>query len=247
MAATNCLNFGNPERPEIMAQLVEAIEGMSDACRFFETPITGGNVSLYNETLGEGIYPTPVLGIVGLLKIAAPLTIPFVNAGRAVVLLGGLGTCDDVRFGSTEYAKEIVGSLWGLPPALDLEREKRVQETMRQIAAGGLAESAHDLSDGGLAVALAECCFGARQIGAQVDLNSDLRPEILLFHEAPSRILVSTANPKAVLGLAAQHGVEAAVIGTTIENGLEIRQRGNTLGAWEIAALRPAYENALMG
>jgi phosphoribosylformylglycinamidine synthase len=118
---------------------------------------------------------------------------------------------------------------------------------MRQIAAGGLAESAHDLSDGGLAVALAECCFGAGQIGAQVDLDSDLRPEILLFHEAPSRILVSTANPKAVLGLAAQHGVEAAVIGTTIENGLEIRQRGNTLGAWEIAALRPAYENALMG
>jgi phosphoribosylformylglycinamidine synthase len=247
VAATNCLNFGNPERPEIMAQLVEAIEGMSDACRFFETPITGGNVSLYNETLGGGIYPTPVLGIVGLLKIAAPLTIPFINAGRAVVLLGGLGTCDDVRFGSTEYAKEIVGSLWGLPPALDLDKEKRVQEAMRQIAAGGLAESAHDLSDGGLAVALAECCFGAGQIGAQVDLDSDLRPEILLFHEAPSRILVSTANPKAVLGLAAQHGVEAAVIGTTIENGLEIRQRGNTLGAWEIAALRPAYENALMG
>jgi len=190
VAATNCLNFGNPERPEIMAQLVEAIEGMSDACRFFETPITGGNVSLYNETLGGGIYPTPVLGIVGLLKIAAPLTIPFINAGRAVVLLGGLGTCDDVRFGSTEYAKEIVGSLWGLPPALDLDKEKRVQEAMRQIAAGGLAESAHDLSDGGLAVALAECCFGAGQIGAQVDLDSDLRPEILLFHEAP------VANPR---------------------------------------------------
>ncbi len=92
VAATNCLNFGNPERPEIMAQLVEAIEGMADACRFFETPITGGNVSLYNETLGGGIYPTPVLGIVGLLKIAAPLAIPFANAGRAVVLLGGLGT-----------------------------------------------------------------------------------------------------------------------------------------------------------
>src|ERR1017187_118435 len=247
VAATNCLNFGNPERPEIMAQLVEAIEGMSDACRFFDTPITGGNVSLYNETLGEGIYPTPVLGIVGLLKIAAPLTIPFVNAGRAIVLLGGLGACDDVHFGSSEYAKEIVGSLWGLPPALDLDKEKRVQEAMRQVAAEGLAESAHDLSDGGLAVALAECCFGARQVGAQVDLGSDLRPEILLFHEAPSRILISTGNAKAASGVAAQHGVEAVVIGTTVENGLEIRQRGNTLGAWEIAALRPAYENALMG
>jgi len=230
-----------------MAQLVEAIEGMSDACRFFDTPITGGNVSLYNETLGEGIYPTPVMGIVGLLGIAPPLTIPFVNAGRTIVLLGGLGTCDDVRFGGTEYAKEIVHQLWGLPPALDLDKEKRVQEAMRQVAAEGLAESAHDLSDGGLAVALAECCFGAGQIGAQVDLASDLRPEILLFHEGPSRILVSTANPKAVAAIAAKRGIEAVVIGTTIESGLEIRQRGNTLGAWEIAVLRSAFENALMG
>jgi phosphoribosylformylglycinamidine synthase len=247
VAATNCLNFGNPEKPEIMAQLVEAIEGMAEACRFFETPITGGNVSLYNETLGEGIYPTPVMGIVGLLGIAPPLAIPFVNAGRSIVLLGGLGACDEVRFGSTEYAKEIVGQLWGLPPALDLDKEKRVQEAMRQVAAEGLAESAHDLSDGGLAVALAECCFGKEQVGAQVDLASDLRPEILLFHEGPSRILVSTANPKAVAAIAAQHGIEAVVIGTTIESGLEIRQRGNTLGAWDIATIRAAFENALMG
>ena len=92
VAATNCLNFGNPERPEIMAQLVEAIEGMAEACRFFDTPITGGNVSLYNETLGEGIYPTPVLGIVGLMKTAAPVTERLHEAGRTVMLLGGLGT-----------------------------------------------------------------------------------------------------------------------------------------------------------
>ena len=133
VAATNCLNFGNPERPEIMAQLVEAIEGIGEACRFFETPITGGNVSLYNETLGEGIYPTPVLGIVGLLPTAAPVTIPFKNAGRSVILLGGLGACDETRFGGTEYAKEIAGQLWGLPPALDMEREKRVQAAIREI------------------------------------------------------------------------------------------------------------------
>ena len=145
VAATNCLNFGNPERPEIMAQLVEAIEGIAEACRFFETPITGGNVSLYNETLGEGIYPTPVLGIVGLLPTAAPVTIPFKNAGRSVILLGGLGACDETRFGGTEYAKEIAGQLWGLPPALDMEREKRVQAAIREIVAEGLAESAHDL------------------------------------------------------------------------------------------------------
>src|SRR5437879_5155833 len=160
VAATNCLNFGNPERPEIMAQLVEAIEGMADACRFFDTPITGGNVSLYNETLGEGIYPTPVIGIVGLMKTAAPITVPFKNAGRSVILLGGIGTCDDTRFGATQYAKQIEKQLWGLPPALDLEHEKHVQAAIREIVAAGLVESAHDLSDGGLAVALAECCFG---------------------------------------------------------------------------------------
>ena len=98
VAATNCLNFGNPERPEIMAQLVEAIEGMAEACRFFETPITGGNVSLYNETLGEGIYPTPVLGIVGLLKTAAPVTIPFKNAGRERGAAGRPGRLRRARF-----------------------------------------------------------------------------------------------------------------------------------------------------
>jgi phosphoribosylformylglycinamidine synthase len=245
VAITNCLNFGNPERPEIMAQLVEAIEGMSDACRFFDTPITGGNVSLYNETLGGGIYPTPVIGIVGLMKTAAPVTIPFKNAGRSVILLGGAGACDDVRFGSTQYAKEIEQQLWGLPPALDLDREKRVQEAIREIVAAGLAESAHDLSDGGLAVALAECCFGPGEIGAQIDLDSDLRPEVLAFHEGPSRILISTAHAKQVADIAERHGVEAPVVGATIETGMEIRQRGNTLGSWDIAALRAAYEGAL--
>jgi phosphoribosylformylglycinamidine synthase len=245
VAATNCLNFGNPERPEIMAQLVEAIEGMSDACRFFDTPITGGNVSLYNETLGGGIYPTPVLGIVGLMQTAAPVTIPFKNAGRSVVLLGGAGTCDEVRFGGTQYAKEIEKQLWGLPPALSLDVEKRVQEAIREIVAAGLAESAHDLSDGGLAVALAECCFGTAGIGARVDLDSDLRPEVLAFHEAPSRILISTAHPKQVAAIAEKHGIPSPVVGVTIEQGMEIRQRGNTLGSWDIAALRAAYEGAL--
>ena len=150
LAATNNLNFGNPERPEIMAQLVEAIEGMAEACRFFDTPITGGNVSLYNETLGEGIFPTPVMGVVGILKTAAPvMTIDFKQAGRAIVLVGGVGPADEVRFGGTQYAKNVLNDLWGLPPALDIEYEKRVQSAAREIAQSGLAESAHDLSDGG--------------------------------------------------------------------------------------------------
>ena len=245
VAATNCLNFGNPERPEIMAQLVEAIEGMAEACRFFDTPITGGNVSLYNETLGEGIYPTPVLGIVGLLPTAAPVTIPFKNAGRSIVLLGGAGSCDETRFGGTEFAKEILKEVWGLPPALDMDLERRVQAAIREVIAEGLAESAHDVSDGGLAVALAECSFGGAEIGAQVDLDSDPRPELLLFHEGPSRILISTSNPKRVAAIAEKHNVEAPVIGTTIAKGLEIRQRGITLGAWELSSLKPLYEKAL--
>jgi phosphoribosylformylglycinamidine synthase len=245
VAATNCLNFGNPERPEIMAQLVEAIEGMADACRFFDTPITGGNVSLYNETLGEGIYPTPVMGIVGLLKTAAPVTISFKSPGRAVMLLGGIGGCDETRFGGTGYAKEILKQLWGLPPALDLDREKRVQVAIREIVAAGLAESAHDLSDGGLAVALAECSFGPAEIGAAIDIDSDLRPEMLAFHEGPSRILISTAYPGKVAAIAEKHGIEAPVVGVTIEKGMEIRQRAMTLGSWEIATLRAAYGGAL--
>jgi len=245
VAATNCLNFGNPERPEIMAQLVEAIEGIAEACRFFDTPITGGNVSLYNETLGEGIYPTPVLGIVGLMPAAQPLGIAFRNPGRSLVLLGGPGACDEVRFGSSQYVKEIARGLWGLPPALDMDVEKRVQAAMREIAAAGLAESAHDVSDGGLAVALAECCLGPAAIGAQVDLDSDLRPEILAFHEAPSRILLSTSQPAAVAAIAAAHGVPAPVVGVTIASELEIRQRGVTLGRWDLAELQAAHANGL--
>src|SRR5256885_17217951 len=110
-----------------MAESVYAMKGCSVACRFFDTPIAGGNVRLYNETLGEGIYPTPVLGIVGLLKTAPPVTIPFKNAGRAVVLLGGIGSCDDARLGGTQWANEIVKQLWGLPPLLDLGYEQRGQ------------------------------------------------------------------------------------------------------------------------
>ena len=245
VAATNNLNFGNPERPEIMAQLVEAIEGIAEACRFFETPITGGNVSLYNETLGEPVYPTPVLGVVGLLPTAPPVTIDFKHPGRAVILLGGLGTCEETRFGGTQYAKVVLDRLWGLPPALDLDYEKRVQAAIREIVAAGLAESAHDLSDGGLAVALAESSFGPAGVGARLDFDSDLRPEFLLFHEAPSRILISAAQPDQVRAIAARHRVEAPVVGRTLDGKIEIRNRNAALISWDIARLRTAYTEAL--
>jgi phosphoribosylformylglycinamidine (FGAM) synthase-like enzyme len=235
VAATNNLNFGNPERPEIMAQLVEAIEGMAEACEFFDTPITGGNVSLYNETLGEGIYPTPVIGIVGLLKTAAPVTIDFKEPGRDILLLGGFGKTDEVQFGSSQYAKVLVGLLWGMPPTLDMAYEKRVHEAMREIHAAGLAESAHDLSDGGLAVSVAECCG---RMGAVIELESNGLLEHLLFGEAPSRILLSSANPAAVTEIAAKHGVECERIGVTMKERLQIQHGSISLIDCDIAALQ---------
>jgi phosphoribosylformylglycinamidine synthase len=220
VAATNNLNFGNPERPEIMAQLVEAIEGMAEACEFFETPITGGNVSLYNETLGEGIYPTPVIGIVGLMKTAAPITMDFKAPGRDIILLGGFGKTDATQFGSSQYAKVVVGRLWGMPPALNMAYEKRVHEAIREIHAAGLAESAHDLSDGGLAVTVAECC---KTVGALIELASHVPVEHLLFGESPSRILISCSNAGAVAEIAAKHQVECERIGITMKERLQFQ------------------------
>jgi phosphoribosylformylglycinamidine synthase len=243
VAATNCLNFANPERPEIMEQLVEAIEGMSEACRVFETPITGGNVSLYNETLGEGIWPTPVIGIVGLMQTAAPVTRDFKHAGRPIILLGGTGDCDEARFGGTEYAKVILKELWGLPPALDMEYEKRVHDAMREMVAAGLAESAHDVSDGGLAVAAAECCLGG--VGAALDFDSDLRAEFLLFHEGPSRILISTASPDAVVAIAGRHRVAAPRVGLTMNGALAVGNRGAMLISVILDSLAGIYEESL--
>jgi phosphoribosylformylglycinamidine synthase len=245
VGATNNLNFGNPERPEIMAQLVEAIEGIADACRHFETPITGGNVSLYNETLGAGIWPTPVMGVVGVLKTGAPAGPDFKQAGRAVLLVGGAGECDAVRFGGTQYAKAVLNQLWGLPPALDLDYEKRVQAAVREIVRGGFVESAHDLSDGGLAVALAECSFGPGGIGAELNLDSDLRPELLLFHEGPSRVLLSTAQPERVEEIAARYGVQAPRVGVTIKEEVVVRNRKQELIRTRIETIRNIYTQAL--
>jgi len=243
VAATNCLNFGNPERPEIMGQLVEAIEGMSEACRFFETPITGGNVSLYNETLGEGIWPTPVIGIVGLMKTGTPITRDFKTAGRPIILLGGIGACDEAHFGGTAYAKTILKDLWGLPPALDMDYEKRVHDAMREIAAAGLAESAHDVSDGGVAICAAECCLAG--VGAALDFDADLSAEHLLFHEGPSRILISTANADAVAEIAARHGVQAPRVGITMNKALAMGLRGEMLISIGLDSLREIYAGSL--
>ena len=228
-----------------MAQLVEAIEGLSEACSFFDTPITGGNVSLYNETLGEAIWPTPVMGIVGLMKTAPPLTIPFKKEGRTVILLGGLGTCDQTRFGGTQYVKSVLNTLWGLPPALDMDYEKRVQTAIRKIVSEGHAESAHDLSGGGLAVALAECAMNG--VGAAIDIKGPLRTDLALFHEAPSRILVSTSVPDVVERIARENNVEALRIGVTMKSRLRIDHNAVTRIDSPVDRFRGVFESALEG
>ena len=246
VATTNNLNFGNPERPEIMAQLVESIEGLAEACRFFDVPVTGGNVSLYNETLGAAIYPTPVVGIVGTLPTAPPISCSFTTPGRTILLLGGLGKPTAEEFGATQYAKEILIGLWGKPPALDMEYEKRVQQTIRQLVRERLVESAHDVSTGGLAVALARCCFGHTGIGAEVNLDADLPAELLLFHEGPSRILVCTSSPEKIISLATQNDVQSVKIGVTLESRFIIRNREQVLVDSPVDELRQLWDTGLV-
>ena len=243
VAATNNLNFGNPERPEIMAQLVESIEGMAEACKFFDTPITGGNVSLYNETLGESIFPSPVMGIVGLLPTAPPIPSALPEEGLDLVLIGGLGSSDWTRMGGTQYAKQVLQQLWGLPPQLDMELEKRVQDVAREAARGGLSVAAHDLGEGGLAVTLAEMTFAG--VGASVDLQTELSPTIALFHEGPSRVLVATKDAAALEALAAKHNVPALKIGKSQAKNLRIAIRGGLLVDTPIDQLYSTWDRAL--
>ncbi len=245
IATTNNLNFGNPEKPEIMAQLVESIEGLAEACRFFEAPVTGGNVSLYNETLGTPIFPTPVVGIVGILETALPVGLEFKNAERTVLLIGGLGSATSQEFGGTQYAKVVLDQLWGVPPKLDMPTEKRVQETIREIVQRRLVESAHDVGEGGLAVAIAESSFGPAGVGAEITLDSDLPPELLLFHEGPSRILVSTDRPEEILSICAKNNVQVMTIGVTLKSRVIIRNRKTILIDSYLRELRDPWSGGL--
>lgn len=191
LGATDCLNFGNPERPDIMWQFIMAVEGIADACRAFDIPIVSGNVSLYNETNGLSIYPTPIIGMVGLIEKEEDITTQwFKQAGDAILLLGE--TREDI--GGTEYLKVMHSREQGMPPWLDLECEHAVQQCVLALIQKGWVQSAHDCSEGGLLVTLAECCFThpAALFGAQVTLIQErIRLDALLFGESPSRIVVS--------------------------------------------------------
>src|SRR5262249_35158472 len=155
VAATNCLNFGNPEKAAIMWQFSQVVDGLTEACNVLETPITGGNVSLYNETLGEGIYPTPVVGVGGILQdVNEAMAVHFRENNREVLLLSSGPVPNQAQaeadFGSSEYAKEVVGEIWGVPPTLDLNQELALQKCLRELIGSHAIESAHDCSDGGL-------------------------------------------------------------------------------------------------
>jgi phosphoribosylformylglycinamidine synthase II len=228
IGATNNLNFGNPERPEIMWQFGEAVRGIGEACRALGVPITGGNVSLYNETEGRAIYPTPVLGVVGLLEDASQtVTRTFRSPGAAVIVLGD----NYGELGGSEYLARLHGTVAGAPPALDLDRERAVQQLIVGLVRAGLVESAHDCSDGGLAITLAECTFDSGGIGVEATIEAadsdrvpaDFGPAAALFGESASRIVVSVpdGNVAAVLERAGAAGVPARVVGRT--GGADIR------------------------
>ena len=252
VGATNCLNFGNPEKPHIMWQFSQTIDGITKACEELEIPITGGNVSFYNETLGEAIYPTPVLGVVGILDdVHKAAKMHFAATGRTIVLLraGEAADITDVQseFGSSEYAKEILGALWGYPPELYLEKEAALQKAVIQMIQQGLLDSVHDCSDGGLAVALSEKAF-AKGIGARVELPANGLPaEFVLFGEDASRIVLSCdpANLSRIQQVAEEHGIAADVLGATIPERLEISLDGRLVLSAPVSELVAVYESAL--
>ena len=237
IAITNCLNFASPERPEVMWSFSETIDGMAEACRAFETPVVSGNVSFYNETEGRGILPTPVIGMVGLIEDVKRAVLPgFKKSGDVIALLGI--TQDDLFTAS------------GKVPALDLNREVAVQKACLVAAEAGLLASAHDCSDGGLSVALAESCFstlGRDAIGAKVDLKGPLGPTTLLFSESPSRIIISF-NPSdagAVQEIAEHNQAPFAMLGRVGGNELVIAVDGEETVRADIAELESAWRDAL--
>ncbi len=252
VGATNCLNFGNPEKPQIMWQFSKVIDGITKACEELDVPITGGNVSFYNETLGEGIYPTPVIGIVGLLDDVHKAAFPsFREPGRSLVLLRASEPGDltdaESEFGSSEYAKEILGAIWGFPPALELEREAALQKAVIEMIGAGLVDSAHDCSEGGIAVALAESAF-AKGIGFRVNLASqDLPPEFVLFGEDASRVVISCdqSNLSRIKQVAAEYGLSAEAIGETVSEKIEIALDSRVVVSAAVSELREVYEGAL--
>ncbi|MGB6198087.1 MAG: phosphoribosylformylglycinamidine synthase subunit PurL [Candidatus Acidiferrales bacterium] len=221
-AATNCLNFGNPEKPEVMWQFSEAIDGIAEACVALEIPITGGNVSFYNDTLGRSIDPTPVLGVLGVIDDSAhALGMAFLAEGDAVILLDGLGEIGSPTAGnadcftSSEYANTIHGIVGGMPPAVDLAGEKRLIRLLEAAVREEAIVSAHDVSDGGLAIALAECCTASEHFSVEAQIEAAEPAEYAGFGERGARAVVSCDRGRVaqLRALASEYGVRIEEIG----------------------------------
>jgi len=252
IAVTNCLNFASPERPEVMWSFSEVIDGMKQACEAFETPVVSGNVSFYNETEGRGILPTPTIGMVGLIEDTHKIvTHGFKNEGDVIAVLGE--TRDDL--GASEYAQTVLGLSTdqiianGAVPRVDLEQEKLVQKTLLKLADECLLNSAHDCSDGGLAVAIAECCFsslGRDALGADVTLDKNgLSSEALLFGETPSRIVISFSAQNRERIQAIVKGCSMNIIGSVTGSDIRISVGGEEKLVQPVTELESAWKSSL--
>ena len=246
LALTDNLNFGNPHKPENFLQLREAVEGMAEACRKFDTPVTGGNVSLYNESPAGAIDPTPTVGMVGIVEDAKHITTQFFKAaGDAIILVGEPGD----ELGASHYLLAVHGVKAGPPPRLDYDKELAVQDSVRSLIRSGLVKSAHDCAEGGIAVALAESCMsGETMLGAAIKIPCDAsRADVALFNESQSRIVISVdsgkeAEVRAFLG---KKGVPAHTIGTvTADKKLEIKAAGIVF-SWPLAELHESWSGAI--
>jgi len=270
MAATNCLNFGSPEKPEVMWQFSRAIDGIAEACTALEIPITGGNVSFYNETLGRSIDPTPVLGVLGMIEDASRgLGMAFRAEDDYVLLLDGdtkdwlvltLGSLGELKmyipvdrstdapsmkreFSSSEYARTIRGIESGAPPTVNLAAEKRLIALLVALASDGKVQSAHDVSDGGLAVTLAESCFASNGLSLRAALTSKEPDEAALFGERGARAIVSVTpeNLAAVRRIAAQYEVAVVEVGRVSRGEFRIELNGRTVVSAEVPSLADAW------
>lgn len=249
IALTNCLNFGNPEKPEVMWQFKQAVEGMTEACKALNIPVISGNVSFYNENNGVAIHPTPVVGMLGLIESKSEseseiryCTMGFKNKSDVIVQLGE----NRSELGGSEYLKVVHGKVAGKPPELDLGREKSVQQACLEAVRLGLVKSAHDISEGGLAVTASECCITGG-IGAMLSLMDDLDPVSLLFSETQSRIILSISPENLFLleKLAVKHRVSIDVIGKIGGNNLVIKKGNKTLIDLSVKDLSGTYYGSI--
>ncbi len=253
IAITNCLNFASPERPEVMWSFSEVIDGLTEACKAFNTPVVSGNVSFYNETEGRGVLPTPVIGMIGLIDDVKRVIQPgFKNPGDFIALLGA--TRDDLSI--SEYAVVVeekrTEQLFndGRVPALDLEAERAVQTACLRAAEAGLLRSAHDCSDGGLAVALSECCFSSlnrEAFGADIDITGEDDIVTRLFSETPSRIIVSF--DQSALGdieeIVAAASCPMTLLGNVGSDRLRIESDGEEVIQLDVAEMESAWRSSL--